>query len=51
MLNIYEDKDYYTEDGSYITTPEIDTCGEVSLGFVITLMGLILPMIGVFYGL
>ena len=51
MFKIYEDKDYYSEDGSYITTPQIDTCFEFTIAFFIVLAGLTLPMIGVYYGL
>lgn len=51
MFKIYEASDYYSEDGSYITTPEIDTATELSIGVFIAVMSLILPMIGVWYGL
>lgn len=51
MLKVYEDKNYLSEDGSYITTPQIDSFTEISIGFGIALLGLILPMIGVICGL
>lgn len=49
MFKKYEENDYISEDGKYITTPAIDTCSEVFIGVFIVVMGLILPMLGVVY--
>lgn len=50
MFKVYTHEDYISEDGKYITTPEIDSCSEITLGVFIFVMGLILPMVGIYYG-
>ena len=49
MFKVYRDEDYIIEDGKYITTPEFDTAGELSIAVNLFLVIFFLGVIGVCY--
>lgn len=44
-LKTYQDSDYYSENGEYITTPQIDSCFELTIAVHVFLVIFSLGMI------